>query len=118
MTVRKRIGYRRHQASFERHNGNQDDAGNLTYGTQADWVSVFAGWPVELTTTSGTEDTRGRQVQAETTHVLYGEWYGGQMAAPSQRCRVNGLLFDVVSAYDVEGTQQELRVELKRVVDG
>ena len=116
MTLRNRIGMRRYTATFEKHNGNQDSSGNPTYNVSSDWTPTIAGWYVELEGTSGTETRRGGQVAAETTHVIYGEYYGGVWITPRQRCYVDGRQFGVVSVLDVDGDHMELRVELQETV--
>ena len=114
--MRKRYGFRRDQATTMIHNGNQDAAGQPTYSNDADWSPVVIGWPVELVSVRGGETLRGRQVSADTSHVLFGEYYGGNGVSPEQRCVINGESYNVVSAMDLDGTHTELRVELRRDV--
>ena len=116
--MRKRIGTRNHSAIFERHNGAVDAAGNPTYHIDTDWTPIQSAWPVEFTATSGSEDARGRQVTAETTHVIYGEYYGAGDVTPLDRCKINGLAFGIVSINDPDGLQMEKRAELKRIING
>lgn len=116
MSRRNRIGLRRYSATFEQHNGNQDSSGNPTYPVAADWSPTVAGWPVEFAGTSGTETPRGGQVSAETTHLIFGEYYGGEGISPLQRCYVDGRQFGVVSVLDVDGDHMEKRVELQETI--
>lgn len=115
--MRNRIGTRNHSATFERHNGESDAAGNPNYADQ-NWSPIRAGWPCEFTATSGSEDTRGRQVTAETTHVIYGEYFGATDVTPLDRCKVNGETFGIVDIDDADGLQMEKRAELKRIING
>ena len=115
---RMRIGARKYQATFSSHNGKQDTAGQYTYGVSDDWVPVVVGWPVEMVATGGGETLRGRQVTAQTTHVLFGEAFGGEGINAEHRCQieVNGVTqtFGVVSVLDMDGLDMERRVELKQ----
>lgn len=115
---RGRTGYRRHQATFVEHNGTTDENGQPTFGTESDWVPVVASWPVELVSVGGGETVRGPQVTAETTHVLYGEYFGGVGINAEQRCTVeiNGALltYNVIAARDLRGISEELRVDVKQ----
>ena len=113
MSRRRKIGYRRYTATAKQHNGKQDEAGQPTYGTESDWTPIVSGWPVELIGVTGGERIRGRQVAAEATHVIYGEYYGGQGITPEARCVVDGRTFNVVNVLDMDGDHRELRVELK-----
>ena len=117
MTRRDRIGARRHRATFTQHNGTQDDHGQPTYTTPGDWDTVVQSWPCEVLTVSGGERIRGRQVAGETTHVLFGEYYGGKDATDNMRVTVDGVTYDVVTAYDPAGDHREWRVEAKRETD-
>ena len=112
--ARKRIGFRNRYVSFLRHNGNVDASGNPTYSTPDDWYLVARGWPAEVLNTSGGEVIRGRQVTAETTHVLYGEWSYVQEISPRDRITFNGVTLEIVSVTDPEGLRYEMRIEAKR----
>ena len=115
--MRKRHGQRRHKATAWQHDGSQDDAGQPTYSNDTDWSPVVTNWPVELVAVRGGETLRGRQVAAETTHVVFGEYFGGNGILPEHRCVIDGVTFGVVSAMDIDGLSTELRVELKREVN-
>lgn len=113
MAYRKRMGKRRHTAQVQEHNGTVDGTGNPTYGTPGDWDTVIAAWPCELLTTAGGETVRGKQVTAQTTHVLFGEYFGASGVSANMRIIVNGQTMSLVSAYDPNGDQSEMRVEAK-----
>lgn len=114
MGITANLGLYRHVARFDQHNGNADDFGNPTYSVDDDWDTVIQQWPCQLTTTSGGEKVRGRQTTSETTHVLFGEFYGASTAEASFRAVIEGKTYGVVSVYDADGENRELRVELKR----
>ena len=111
--ARQRIGARRHQADAYQHNGNADPHGMPTYTVPEDWDLVIQGWPVELITASGGESVRGRQVDAETTHVVFGEYYGGRTITPQMQLQIAGQTYAITAAYDPDGDNREFRVELK-----
>lgn len=113
MTWRKQIGARNHSADAWQHNGNQDANGLPTYGVDGDWRPVITGWMVQLLAVNGGEQIRGRQVTAETSHVIFGQYSGGVGILPEHRVTINGTTYNVVSAMDMDGDQMELRVELK-----
>ena len=108
------IGKRQHRATFSQHDGTVDTHGNPTYATSDDWDAVVSDWPVEMLATSGGERLRGRQVTAETTHVLFGEYYGGNSITTDMRAVINSVIYHVVSVLDENGDSRNLRVELKR----
>ena len=112
--ARKRVGARRWNAQFYRHNGNQDDTGNPTYSVPADWDPISTGWPCEFIATTGGETVRGRQTTAEATYVLFGEFYGASGILASDRCEINGSRFGIVAVDDSDEMQMEHRIELRR----
>ena len=116
MPKRQRLGRRIHQADFQLHNGNLDDSGTPTYTSEDDWQVVIAAWPCEVLNTSGGETLRGRQVTAETTHVLIGEYFGVEGVTTDMRIEVNGQTLAIVSVLDQDGDSYERRIEAKREV--
>lgn len=117
--MRNRDGNRRHIATFQQHDGTVDSHGHPTLGTSADWDDFISGWPCELLTGSGGERLRGRQVTAETTHVLFGEYFGAEGVTAKMRVLIDdptgtSVTYQVVSAYDPDGDGREMRVELRR----
>ena len=112
---RKREGYRTHLATFIKHNGNVDADGNPTYTNEADWIPEVANWPVEVIGARGAEVIRGRAVAAETTHVLFGEFFGGEGIEATHICLLSGhdQRFGVVSSLDQSGDRRERRVEIR-----
>ena len=102
-----------HVATFERHNGNQDAAGQPTYSVERDWITEVPRWPCSLRAVRGGEVIRGGQVAATTTHVLFGEYYGALGVTQQMRCFVNDKLFHVVAVEDKYGLNNELRIELR-----
>lgn len=112
--ARKRYGKRRYTATFSQHNGKRDSHGNPTVDIPTDWTPVLAGWPCEKLTTRGGETVRGKQVTAQTTHVLFGEFFGANGVNAEMRVMIPGEPnMSVVAAYDPEGTQTEIRIEAK-----
>ena len=112
------IGNRRYTADFYSHNGNVDTTGTPTWDVSADWNVPVLTWPCELTTTRGTEDERGKQVTATTTHVLYGEYFGAKGVAADMKIIIGNdddiITLAMVSAVDTDGTKREMRIEAKR----
>jgi hypothetical protein len=109
--------YRRriHQATFERHNGNQDATGAPTYNLPTDWRIVMSGWPCEVLTTTGGERMRGRQVSASTTHILVGDFFSAaDKIDPECRAWINGRLYNIVAVIEPDGLNRELRIEVKQ----
>lgn len=123
MPPRRKISTRRHRATAKRHNGNVDGHGTPTYESSVDWTEVVTAWPCELLSVAGGEVLRGRQVAAETSHVLFGEFHGGKTITPDCKVEVydpssgNVLTYGVVACYDMDGDSREYRVELRREVD-
>ena len=119
---RERIGSRRHRCTFKQHDGTVDTHGNPTYTTTGDWDAVVSSWPCELLTARGMEKIRGREVTAETTHVLFGDFAAAQSVAADMQAVVTNTTtgvtttYEVVSVLDIEGDGREIRVELKREV--
>lgn len=115
--MRYRIGQRRYLATFEAHNGNIDETGNPTYDTLADWLESLAGWYCELIATGGSEQIRGRQIAAETTHVIFGDYAAVAAAGitTQHRCTVGGLTrAGIERIYDADGLRTEMVLELKQ----
>lgn len=117
--ARNRIGKRKYRATFLEHNGKQTETGFPDYTDPANWAPIVANWPCALTASGSAEATRGGQVTSETTHVLFGEWFGGEGIQSVHRCRiiVNDILKEFsVSAppLDLDGMNMEMKVELKQ----
>lgn len=110
------IGRRRHRATFLQHDGTQDGHGNPTYTTAGDWDTLIASWPCELLTTTGGEVLRGKQVSAQTTHVLFGEYQGSSGITTSMKVTINNVEYGIVAVYDMDGDSKETRVECRREV--
>ena len=123
MPYRRAASTRRHRATAKQHNGNVDAHGTPTYTTSVDWTEVVTEWPCEMRVVSGGEVIRGKQVAAETSHVLFGEFHGGKAIQPQMKVEVydpatsSTIEYGVVSSYDMDGDSRELRVELRREVD-
>lgn len=123
MPPRRHHGSRRHRATAKQHNGTVDAHGVPTYTTSNDWTEVVTQWPVEVRSVAGGEVLRGRQVSAETTHVMFGEFHGGKSITPDMKVEVydpatsSTITYGVIAAYDMDGDSRELRVELMREVD-
>lgn len=114
MSIRKRIGFRRHIATFLRHNGSVDQYGQPTYSEDGSWDVLVSGWPCELTTTIGGEVLRGRMVNEKSTHVLFGEFYGTGDITVEDRCVIAGVKYGITCVLDVDGVNMEARIELKK----
>ncbi len=113
MSIRKRIGFRRHTATFYRHNGSVDLYGQPTYSDDTQWAILSQGWPCELTTTVGGEVLRGRMVNEKTTHVAFGEFFGIGEVTVKDRCVISGVKYGITCVSDPDGIQMEVRVELR-----
>ena len=113
MTIRKRIGMRRHSATFYAHNGSVDGYGQPTYDNDSDWAVVTSGWPCELITTVGNEVIRGRMTNTKTTHVAYGEFFGAKDVTVKHRCVIDGVKYGITTVLDADGLQMERRIELR-----
>lgn len=111
--MRKRIGFRRHRATFYQHNGTVDDYGQPTYDTASDWVVFFADWPCEFISTVGGEILRGRMVTEKSTHALFGNFAAIEGANVEMRAVINGDNYGITSVSDPEGIRSEMRVELR-----
>jgi len=112
VSIRKRIGFRRHNATFYRHNGTVDDYGQKTYSDDNQWDVLSQGWPCELVTTVGGEVLRGRMVNEKTTHVAFGEFFGVGSVGVKDRCVINGIKYGITCVSDPDGISMEVRVEL------
>ena len=113
MSIRKRIGFRRHLATFYRHNGSVDAYGQPTYSDDSQWTVLSQGWPCELTTTVGGEVLRSRMVTEKTTHVAFGEFYGTDDITVEDRCVIGGVKYGITNISDPDGINMEVRVELR-----
>ena len=111
--ARKRIGMRRWNAVFWRHDGTLDDYGQPTYDIDNDWAVTGGTWPLELVSTVGGEVLRGRQVNEKTTHVAFGEFFGTSGIVVTDRCVINGNRYGITNMSDSDGLQTERRVELR-----
>ena len=118
MSRRNKIGQRRYRATLERHDATEtSDHGNPTYSEIQDWDIVLTGWPCEITTTGGEENTNGGTISGITTHVLYGAFAGGNLIEPKMRLEVDGVYYSVVAAYDPDGMRREIKVEARREIE-
>ncbi len=111
--MRKRVGFRRHRATFQSHNGNVDQYGQPTYNTPSDWDTFFADWPCEFISTVGGEILRGRMVTEKSTHACFGNFSAVEGLNTEMRAVVNGTNYGITSVSDPEGIRTEMRVELR-----
>jgi hypothetical protein len=102
-----------HTAQLQRHNGTQDTLGQPTYETDSDWVT-FSEWPCEIVTASGGERIRGRQVSANTSHVLIGDPYAAKGVDPNCRAIIDGRTYNIAAVVDPDGLNHELRIEARQ----
>ena len=113
---------RRHFATVKVHNGTLDGNGQPTYDITGDWISVVTDWPVEMKAVRGGEKLRGRQVAANTTHVIFGDFNGGNGILPEMHAVITNTVtgkietHEIVAAMDPDGDGREMRVELKREI--
>ena len=99
---------------FKQHDGTLSSEGIPTYEVDDDWTTVITAWPCEHLSSAGGEVIRGSQVNAVTTDVLLGEYYGGSDVTTDMRAVINGVTYEVVSVRDLLGKRKELRIELKK----
>lgn len=114
--MRKRVGHRNHSATFSRFNGATNSAGNPQYENPGNWIAVLKVWPCEMVSASGGETIRGRQVTANTSIVLFGDYAAAKYVLESDRVTVDGRVLGVAAAYDAEGDKMELRVECREEI--
>ncbi len=112
-TRRYRVGQRRDNAVFEKHNGNTDDYGTPTYTIDSDWDRVLS-WPCQFAGAKGGEFLRGRQISAESTHILYGDYSAVRDVSPDMRIKVRGLTLGILDVTDLFGDMREMVVDAKR----
>jgi len=110
---RYRVGKRRDSAVFEKHNGNVDDYGMPTYTIDVDWDRVVS-WPCEFLSAKGGEFLRGRQVSAEASHVLYGDFSAVRDVTQDMRIKVRGLTLGIIDVSDLFGDMREMVIDAKR----
>lgn len=111
--MRKRVGWRRHRATFQVHNGTVDQYGQPTYNTPSDWDTFFADWPCEFISTVGGEILRGRMVTEKSTHACFGNFPAVEGLNTEMRAIINGANYGITSVSDPEGIRTEMRVELR-----
>ena len=111
--MRKRIGFRRHRATFYRHNGTVDQYGQPSYNTPSDWDVFIADWPCEFVSTVGGEILRGRMVTEKSTHACFGNFIAVEGLDTEMRAVINGKNYGITSVSDPEGIRMEMRVELR-----
>ena len=111
--MRKRVGFRRHQATFKSHDGTVDSYGQPTYNTESDWDVFFSGWPCEFISTVGGEILRGRMVTEKSTHACFGNFRAVEGLNTKMRVEINGNNYGITSVSDPEGVRTEMRVEMR-----
>ncbi len=112
--MRKRIGYRRHRATFERYDGTRDSYGQLDTKNSNNWDTVALNWPCEYVSTVGGEILRGIMVTDKSTHVIYGNFAYVEGITVEDRVTVNGVLHGINAVLDPDGTRTEMRIELRK----
>lgn len=103
-----------HTAKIERHNGKADELGQPTYNNADDWRPLVAAWPCEVLTGGGGERIRGRQVSANTTHVLIGDPAAVTEVRPEDRVTISGRVYNITAVYDPDGLGREYRIEARQ----
>ncbi len=59
---------------------------------------------------------RGKQVSAQTTHVLFGEYHAVTTITTDMKVTVNSVEYGIVVVHDMDGDSKETRVECRREV--
>lgn len=105
-------GRRRCRIRVERHNGKLE-AGEVTYHRDEDWESLMEDLPAAYQQVSGGEVIRGRQMKAHTTGLIQ------ILSTPrtrqidaTMRIVLAGRKLDIVSVLDLDGTQQDLSIQV------
>jgi SPP1 family predicted phage head-tail adaptor len=106
-------GKRRDNALIQKHNGNADKYGQPTYKVEADWETVIR-WPCQFQSTSGGEFLRGRQVTAQSTHVLWGDYAAVRNVTTDMRVKIRGQVLGIINVDDLFGDQKEMSIDAKR----
>lgn len=112
--MRKRIGFRRHRATFQRYDGSRDSYGQLDTKNDANWDNHAINWPCEYVSTVGGEILRGIMVTEKSTHVLYGNFAFVEDITTEDRVLVNGVKHGINAVLDPDGTRMEMRIELRK----
>jgi len=112
MARRNKVGARAHVASFFGHDGSVDSSGQPTFNDPTAWTQIATGWYCEVLATSGNETMRGKQVTAQTKRVLWGDFAAVKDITPRMRCKVDGIVSDVIAVLDDSGEKREMRIEL------
>lgn len=109
-------GNRRSRAKIDRYNGTQDtEHGHYVYLDEDNWDTYIEAWPCEFLTTDGVYDTEDRYgASHESTHVLFGEYWGAQGVEPGDRVTVDGVTYTITAAFDPLGDKREMRIEARR----
>ena len=100
----------RHRVHFYR---DTSDDGEL----DAEYTSTFlANVPCDITDRRGTETYRGRQIQANTTHIIETRYYPGLLPNMMIENAATGDQYGIVSIIDHRGRQRFLTIEATEVV--
>ena len=105
-------GKRRDTALIQKHNGNKDTYGQPSLTVEADWETVVR-WPCQFQSTSGGEILRGRQVTAQSTHVLWGDYMAVRNVETTYRIKIRNLTLGIVDVSDLFGDQKEMSIDCK-----
>lgn len=114
MARRNRVGNRRFIATFFQHNGTLDATGTPTFNDPQDWDQFLTGWFCECLDQSGRKTMRGREVTESTKRVLYGDYAAVQNVDKFMRCKVNGIVSEILAVLDENGDQREMVIDLGR----
>lgn len=106
----------RHFATFKKHDGSKDNAGNPTLPTDADWTNVVANVPCSFEPVSGNERTRGTQVVAETSHILVCDYKVGENITPQMKAVISGNHYGITAVNDPTGLGRDMEIQLRREV--
>lgn len=113
----RKQGSRQWRATFKQHDGTDDSHGERTYGTDADWDVVVDGYPCKFETVRGSENFRGLQLQAETTHLITGDFFGVENITTEMRCEIEGIVYGITAVYDPTNMRREMMIEMKRHIE-
>lgn len=103
-------GKLRHRVTLQTINTTDDDDGY----PEPDWTAVKANIPAWVREVSGQEGTRGRQVDATTTHLLTAR-YNSEVNA-QRRFLWGTRILNIVRATDETGRKREQTIECREAV--
>lgn len=104
-------GRLRHKIRIESPVNEQDEAGQVKVKEWALVARPFA----EVLGVGGGESLRGRQIEAQTTHLVTIHWRAGIL--PTMRVVHEGRLLNIVRVDDPEGDRRMLVIQCEAMAD-